>query len=97
MSEAKVVSFRLDSYHADLLAKRAESVRRSAGETARDLVVEALNHDERLASIEAKIEQNEQQILALRDDLNTATRVLLVTAGGVKKVEAEAWVKENLR
>lgn len=103
MADTKVLSFRLDERHHEMLCKRAREVGQSAGEFARQLVLEGLLGAQLTAAIEAPIQEGLREkrglharVSGLQEDLVTGLKALLVTAGKVPAREVEAWVEANL-
>jgi len=93
--QPKTVGFQLeDGYHRRLESKGKE-FKMSAGQYARELVVEALDdtHRERL---EKRMVMLETEVSELRSDLAVAVEALLIVAGNYPKEKAREWVIGNL-
>ena len=90
------LSFRLPASLKKELAERAAAVGLSPGEYARNLVAEALRNDFRTKVIAglARILRTTQ---AARNDIETGTLGLLITAGNQPADVAEEWLKANMR
>jgi len=103
MADTKVISFRIDERHHAMLSERATVVGQSAGELARQWVLEGLLGVQLTAAIEEPIQDGLREIKALhtrvsdlQDDLVTGLKALLVTVGKVPAPEVDAWVEANL-
>jgi len=90
------VSFRLPANLKKVLAEKGRELGLSPGEFARKLVVESLTNDfqTKLFAELARILRTAQ---AARDDIETATLGVLITAGNQSTEDAEEWLKANLR
>lgn len=103
MADTKVLSFRLAERHHEMLCQRASEVGQSAGEFARQLVLEGLLGAQLTSAIEAPVQDGLREIKALhtrvsdlQGDLVTGLKALLVTVGKVPAREVDAWVEANL-
>ena len=90
------VSFRLPANLKKELAERAGELGLSPGEFARKLVAEALTSDFQTKVI-AELARILRTTQAARDDIETATLGVMITAGNQPIEVAEAWLKANLR
>lgn len=91
----KVISFRIDAAHFDLLVQRA-GADSSPGASARELVIRALN-DQRLSDeLEARLRALGEEQGRLRQDLRRLLEAIIVTGGRVSPTEAKEHVKRIL-
>lgn len=101
--ESRVLSFRLGARHYGALAQQAATIGLSPGETARQMVLEALLGASVTLSLEASIRDIHSAVERLRTgdeqlagDIATGVEVLLVAAAKVPPEEAKRWVEQNL-
>ena len=90
------VSFRLSANLKEELDERAAELGLSPGEYSRKVVIESLRNDFE-AKVLAKLERILLTSQAAREDFETATLGLMITAGNQPIEIAEAWLKANLR
>jgi hypothetical protein len=92
------ISFRLSETYMNALMKRAAGGRVSAGEYARQVVIDHME-DAMRERLEEELYRLQTEIAFLRGDFATTVEALLVLvgAGNVKPLEAQAWVEERLR
>jgi plasmid stability protein len=84
-----------DTYRA--LDARAAKAGLSVHEQARHCVLEVLQEKEDRAALREAFLHLQGLIKTLREDVATATKALLMSAGKVSPQEAHAWVTENFR
>lgn len=94
--ESKTVSFRLSPALDDLLRERAQSVRRSRGAHARDLLVGVLQDEDRLQVLE-ELRSAREEVQRLRLDVSKALETVLINIAKVKPDDAQAFVAKVLR
>lgn len=90
------LSFRLPANLKKVLAERAAELGLSPGEFARKLVVESLTNEFQ-TKVFAELARVLRTAQAARDDIETATLGVMITAGNQPIEVAEAWLKANLR
>jgi hypothetical protein len=90
------VSFRLPANLKKELTERASELGLSPGEFARKLTIESLRNDFQTKVI-AELALILRTSQAARDDIETATLGLMITAGNQPVEVAEAWLKANLK
>ena len=93
--QPKTVGFQLeDSYHRRL-EKDGKEFKMSAGQYARQLVIDALDDTNR-ERLEKRMVMLETELSELRSDLAIAVEALLIVAGNYPKEKAREWVVRNL-
>jgi hypothetical protein len=103
MPDTKIISFRITDRHHATLVERAAVNGQSAGDLARQLVLEGLVSTQLTSAIEEPVQEGLQEmrylqtkVTALQTDLVTCVKALLVTVGKVPLQEADAWIEANL-
>ena len=97
MNDNKPISFRVSAHHRELLERGANEAGLSSPDLfARKIVLEHLDAESE-DSIKERLRVIEQELIEARRDLSVATEVLLIHAGTMNQVSAEAWVGENLK
>jgi hypothetical protein len=95
-NKSSPISFRLPANLKKELAERAAEFGLSPGEFARKMVIEALQNDFP-AKVLAELARILRTTQAVRDDIETATLGVMITAGNQPIEVAEAWLRDNLR
>ena len=95
-SKPKTIGFQLEDAVLRRLEKEGKQYKMSAGQYARQLVVDALE-DTNTERLERRMILLEGEVSQLRQDLAIAVHALLVTAGNLPKSEAARWIAENMR
>ena len=92
----KTVGFQLEDGYHRRLEKEGEEFKMSAGQYARQLVIDALE-DANRERLERRMVMLETEVSELRSDLATSVEALLIVAGDYPKEKAKEWVDRNLR
>jgi len=94
--KARTVGFQLEDGYHRRLEREGKDFKMSAGQYARQLVIDALD-DANRERLEKRMVMLETEVSELRSDLATAVEALLIVAGNYPKEKAKEWVDRNLR
>jgi len=90
------IGFRLDDDHIAVLVERANALKISVHELARQYVIQMLHENDERQQFLAALMAVRDEILETRKDIAVSTQELMVSGGRATVTQAGGWVKENL-
>jgi HEAT repeat protein len=90
------IGFRLDDDHTAVLVERANALKISVHELARQYVIQMLHENDERQQLLTALVALRNEIVEARKDISVSTQELMVSGGRATVAQAKGWVKENL-
>jgi len=95
MDDSRIITFRLDPYHLQLLMEQSGKKPRNL--RARELLIRALHETNLAAVVERRLVETSGLVSALRNDLSVTVQAAIVLSGRATKEKAKEWADKHFR